>query len=120
MEEGRQHPDRQQHIKVFRKNRYEIAGSKEAQNKDHNPLAVKAGHKERHGRPCHRYPQGKQADQPACLHHAHLIILGNIGQDADKAHFRIEYAKYPHSKDKEHYFLIYILFHVLTLLLPLL
>ena len=116
MEKRWQHPHRQKHIEIFGKNSNRAANGKQPQNKDHHPLAIKSGHKERHGRPCHRYPQGKQADKPTGLHHTDLIVFRDIGQNPDKAHFGIENAKYTRGQDKQHYAFISILFHFHTFL----
>ena len=107
MEESRQHSHRQQHVEIFSKNRYHIAQSKQAQDKDHHMLAVEPGHDKGHGGSRHRNPHGKETDKPPCLYNGNIVIFGNVGQDSNKAHLSIQDAKNTGCQDKQKYILAF-------------
>ena len=94
MEESGQDTHRQQEVEILGKDGNRIADGENAQHQQHHMLAVEPRKNERHGRPCHRHPKSEQADQKPCMDNGHIVPFGDIGQDADEAHFRVEDAEH--------------------------
>ena len=95
MEKSRNDPYGQKQIEIRSNNRNGIAYRKESQHKKHDILTVEPGENKGHNGTGKGNTQGKETDKQPGVNDGHIVTLGNIGQNPDKAHLRIEDAEHP-------------------------